>query len=76
MCMIDVTDIEGVSLGDSVTIFGEKPTAGDLAKQLGTIPYEIFTSVARRVQKVIIHEDGTIGKAFGLCSHETQIEKL
>ena len=32
MCMIDVTDIEGVSLGDSVTIFGEKPTAGDLAK--------------------------------------------
>ena len=53
MCMIDVTGID-CKEGDIVTIFGEKPTAGDLAGILGTIPYEIFTSVPRRVQRVLI----------------------
>ena len=38
MCMIDVTDIPGVQVGDTVTIFGEDPTVGELARILGTIP--------------------------------------
>ncbi|HOG42063.1 MAG TPA: alanine racemase C-terminal domain-containing protein [Bacteroidales bacterium] len=41
-------------VGDTVTIFGEKPRALDLAEILDTIPYEIFTSVAKRVKRVII----------------------
>ena len=53
MCMIDVTGID-CKEGDTVTIFGEKPTAGDLARILDTIPYEIFTSVPRRVKRVIV----------------------
>ena len=53
MCMIDVTGID-CQEGDMVTIFGEKPSAGDLAKVLDTIPYEIFTSVPRRVNRVIV----------------------
>ena len=53
MCMIDVTGID-CREGDMVTIFGDRPTAGDLARILDTIPYEIFTSVPGRVGRVII----------------------
>lgn len=50
MCMIDVTGTNA-QVGDRVTIFGENPTARELAKILDTIPYEIFTSVSRRVNR-------------------------
>lgn len=52
MFMLDVTGID-VKAGDLVTIFGEKPTAGDLAAIRGTISYEIYTSVSARVQRVV-----------------------
>jgi Alr-MurF fusion protein len=52
MCMLDVTDVNA-KVGDVVTIFGDNPTASDLAKILNTIPYEIFTSVANRVERVL-----------------------
>ncbi len=51
MSMIDITG-SGAKVGDTVTIFGEKPTAQSLAKILGTIPYEIITSVNRRIRRV------------------------
>lgn len=53
MCMIDVTGTNA-KVGDTVTIFGEKPRAKELAEILGTIPYEVFTSVARRVKRVVV----------------------
>ena len=53
MCMIDVTGL-GVKVGDTVTIFGEDPTVEELAKILGTIPYEILTSVPRRIERVVV----------------------
>ncbi len=53
MCMIDITGTDA-KVGDTVTIFGEKPHARELAGILGTIPYEIFTSVARRVKRVVV----------------------
>ena len=56
MCMIDVTDIPGVQVGDTVTIFGEDPTVGELAQILGTIPYEILTSVPRRIERIILRK--------------------
>jgi Alr-MurF fusion protein len=55
MCMIDVTDIE-VNEGDRVIIFGKEYPASKLAEQLGTIPYEIFTSVSQRVKRVYFQE--------------------
>lgn len=54
MCMIDITKVKNAKVGDVVTIFGDKPTAQDLAKILDTIPYEIFTSINRRVKRVVI----------------------
>ena len=53
MCMLDVTGIY-VKVGDTVTIFGENPTISELAELLGTIPYEILTSVPRRIERKII----------------------
>jgi alanine racemase len=53
MCMIDVTGVPA-AVGDTVTIFGEDPTVSELADILGTIPYEIFTSVPRRIERVVI----------------------
>ena len=53
MSMLDVTGLD-VKVGDTVTIFGEDPSISDLAAVLGTIPYEILTSVPRRIERVVI----------------------
>ncbi|MBQ8811250.1 MAG: alanine racemase [Bacteroidales bacterium] len=53
MTMLDVTGID-VKVGDTVTIFGEDPTVTELAEILGTIPYEILTSVPRRIERIIV----------------------
>ena len=53
MTMLDVTGVD-VKVGDTVTIFGEDPTVSELAEILGTIPYEILTSVPRRIQRIIV----------------------
>ena len=55
MCMLDVTGVPAKA-GDTVTIFGEDPTVSELAEILGTIPYEILTSVPRRIERVIIRK--------------------
>ena len=56
MTMLDVTGTN-VKVGDTVTIFGESPTITELADILGTIPYEILTSVPRRIERIIISPD-------------------
>lgn len=53
MCMLNVTGLD-VKVGDTVTIFGEDPTITELADILGTIPYEILTSVPRRIERIIV----------------------
>ena len=53
MCMLDVTGVD-VNVGDTVTIFGENPTVSELAGILGTIPYEILTSVPRRIERIVV----------------------
>lgn len=53
MCMLDITGVDA-KVGDTVTIFGDKPSAADIAATLGTIPYEIFTSVPRRTERIVV----------------------
>ena len=57
-CIIDITGIEGINEGDEVTIFSAERgnTAADMASVLGTIPYEVLTSVAKRVKRIYINE--------------------
>ena len=49
--MIDVTGTDA-RVGDFVEIFGDHITLQELADKLGTITYEILTSVSRRVQRI------------------------
>ncbi|MFI3264457.1 MAG: alanine racemase [Rikenellaceae bacterium] len=56
--MVDVTDISGVKEGDNITIFSAEKgnSVADMATILGTIPYEILTSISRRVKRVYLKE--------------------
>jgi alanine racemase len=55
-CVLDVTDIPGTAAGDEVVIVGtqegESITAFDHAEAAGTIPWEVFTRIAARVERV------------------------
>ncbi len=53
MCMLDITGVPA-QVGDTVTIFGAEPTISELAGILGTIPYEILTSVPRRIERIVV----------------------
>ena len=53
MSMLDITGVPA-QVGDTVTIFGEDPTISELAEVLDTIPYEIITSVPRRIKRIVI----------------------
>ncbi len=57
-CMIDITDIEGVKEGDEVVIFSasKNNTPEDMAMALGTISYEVLTSVSSRVKRIYLKE--------------------
>jgi alanine racemase len=55
MCMINVTGI-AAKTGDEVIIFGEAIPIAELAKTLGTIPYEVLTGISRRVKRVYFQE--------------------
>lgn len=51
MCILDVTEI-AASEGDEVIVFGKEHSVVEIAKQLQTIPYEIFTSISQRVKRI------------------------
>jgi len=53
--MIDVTGADARP-GDIAEVFGEHMPLQELADKLGTITYEILTSVSRRVQRVYFYE--------------------
>jgi Alr-MurF fusion protein len=55
MCMVDVTGLD-VQAGDEVIVFGDKLNIAELAKQIGTIPYELLTNVSARVKRVFFAE--------------------
>ena len=50
-CMINLKGTTAKT-GDEVIIFGEKNTISSIANKLGTIPYEIFSSLNRRIKRV------------------------
>ncbi len=56
MTMIDVTDVEGVSEGDDVILFGPELPVQKIAKWIDTISYEIMTGISQRVKRIYFHE--------------------
>jgi alanine racemase len=57
-CMIDVTGIEDVKVGDEVVLFGKQGEGfihiDELAEKLDTINYEIVCMISRRVPRVYV----------------------
>ncbi len=58
--MLDVTHIEGVSAGDEVVLLGcdregNCIRAEELAAWAGTIPYEIFCGISKRVPRIYLN---------------------
>ena len=56
MCMVDVSGIEGVSVGDTATLFGYDETGAlipceRVSDALGTIPYEVLCFVNKRIPR-------------------------
>ncbi|NLY44146.1 MAG: alanine racemase [Clostridiaceae bacterium] len=63
-CMIDVTGVEGVSIGDEVIVFGDSNgcsiSADDIAEQMGTINYEVVCAVGKRIPRVYMENDEAV----------------
>ncbi len=55
MTMLDVTDIPARE-GDEVIVFGTEHPVTELAKTLGTIPYEVLANISQRVKRVYFQE--------------------
>ena len=51
MCMIDVTDLPQLRVGDEIEVFGEHQLIETAAKQCGTISYELLCAVSKRVPR-------------------------
>lgn len=64
LCMVDVTDIIGVQVGDPVILLGSDGehsiTIDELASWAGTISYELLTGISKRVPRLYPE----INKAF------------
>ncbi len=54
MCMADVTDLSEVERGEEAVLFGEAPSATQMAERLGTINYEVVCAVGKRVPRVYL----------------------
>lgn len=59
-CMIDVTDVNNINIGDEVTLFGDSVvTADSIAEKMGTINYEVACMVGKRIPRVYIRNGKT-----------------
>lgn len=69
--MLDITDIDGVSVGDEVTVIGDGNnntfSFDDMAAMTGTINYELICLVGKRVPRVYISNGETVGIIDSIC---------
>ena len=59
--LVDVTHLPGIQVGDQVTLLGrdgnEAITAKEWADKIGTITYEVFCNVSKRVPRVFVRSE-------------------
>lgn len=57
-CMLDVTEVPSLKVGDEVILLGEEEgvrfNADDMAELLGTISHEVLSTIGKRVPRVYI----------------------
>jgi len=58
LCMVDVTDVPGVDVGDEVVLIGRQGTEVQDAHQLAvlqsTIAYDVLCAIGARVPRVVV----------------------
>lgn len=58
LTLLDVTDIPGVDIGDEVVLLGTADqcsiTALEMAREIGTVPYEVLCSIGKRVPRIYL----------------------
>ena len=60
-CMLDVTGIDGIHEGMTVTVFGgEGNSVDDIAQNAGVINYEIICGINKRVPRVYLEDGGVV----------------
>ena len=73
-CMIDVTGIEDVKVGDEVVLFGKQKNSfisiDKIAEKLGTINYEVVCMIGKRIPRVYVKE----GKIVNIVNHVSPYE--
>ena len=52
LCMVDVTHLPGVAVGDVAEVFGQALPLEEKSEAVGTISYELLTAVAPRVPRI------------------------
>ena len=72
--MLDVTDVKGVKEGDYITLIGadkdELITADELAKNNGTIGYEMICAIGERVPRFYIKDHDIVFVKDNIVSYE------
>jgi alanine racemase len=62
LTLVDVTDVEGASVGDEAVIIGHQGstqiTAEEVAGQIGTLSYEVICGISDRVRRVYLLRAG------------------
>lgn len=72
-CMVDVTDIPDVCVGDEVVLLGKSGddtiSAEELARLIGTIPYEIVVMASRRLPRVYLSQGQVVKVTSDLVAY-------
>ena len=63
---VDLTDLAGLDDGDEAVLFGDAPTAWDLAEWAGTNAWQILTTVGPRVPRIHL-ESGRVVSVEWRC---------
>lgn len=63
-CMVDVTGIDNIEVGDEVYLFGDgshgEPSVDEIAQMIGTINYEVICILSKRVPRAYIKNNEVI----------------
>ena len=52
MCMVDLTDLPQVQVGDEIEVYGPHNSVTEAAHMAGTIAYELTCAISKRVSRV------------------------
>ena len=53
-CTVDVSGVPDLRIGEEAVLFGgaDSLSAPEIARRAGTIPYEVFCGIGRRVKRL------------------------